>query len=521
MKKINFLRILTQLTKIKFLVAVLIFFCIIVLMLAVRGNPGSPNEDQLNLIEWRERGPFEVSPERGRFALVYSLVENHSFKFTTKLAQFADPDVAVTTDGQFASLFAPVVSFVAIPGYLVGKAFGLSQVGSFAAIALFAVLNVVLIYLIAIRLGLNRIASALASLTYVFATPAFAYSVTLYQHQISTFLILASIYVLVRWKNIWSLAAIWFMAALSIPIDYPNLVLMFPIGLVALGRIINVQKVKNSININVKLLGFLTFITVVLPILFFAWFNKMSYGNPLQLSGTLKTVRDFKPDQIYGQNTVRELQSGKEKTAVGFFKTRNMLNGLNIHLFSPDRGVLVFTPVLLFAVLGIYFERKRGNQYVSLLVFVAAVDLILYSMWGDPWGGWAFGSRYLIPAYAVLAIFIAAVLTRFRKNIVFIFFFFVVLTYSVFVNTLGALTSNANPPKGEAIELAKTSGLVQKYTYFRNYDYLRLGNSKSFVFRAYAGNYLSAYQYYLLITSMILIFAGFLAFRLFTLKEEN
>src|SRR3989344_3958256 len=108
MDKINFLRILTQLKKPKLSVFSLVLFCIAVLALTIRGNPGSPNENQLNSIGWRENGPLEISPERGRFALVYSLIENHSFKFTTGLAQFADPDVAVTTDGQFASLFAPV-----------------------------------------------------------------------------------------------------------------------------------------------------------------------------------------------------------------------------------------------------------------------------------------------------------------------------------------------------------------------------------------------------------------------------
>jgi hypothetical protein len=304
---------------------------------------------------------------------------------------------------------------------------------------------------------------------------------------------------------------------------------MFPIGLVALGRVINVEKIKNSISINVKLLGVLTFITVVLPLLFFAWFNKMSYGNPLQFSGTIKrvTVLDAQgsiqsADNLKNPTQKIEAESAEgKKSAINFFKTRNMLNGLDIHLFSLDRGVFIFTPVMLFAIWGVYFEHKRKNLYVPLLVSVAAVDLILYSMWGDPWGGWAWGSRYLIPAYAVLSILLAGVLTRFRKNIIFLSFFFVVLAYSVFVNTLGALTSNANPPQGEAIELAKTSGLVQKYTYMRDFDYLRFGNSKSFVFRAYAGNYLSAYQYYLLITSMILIFTGFLSFRLYVGKGED
>lgn len=505
-----------------------VIFTVFILLLSLRGNLGNVNEGNINSNKWMEEGPFELSPERGRFALTYSLINDHSFGFSMPIARFATPDLGYIK-GKFVSLFPPGVSYIAMPGFIIGSLIGLNQVGSFAIIALFAVFNVVLIYLIAVRLGLNRFASALASLTYVFATPAFAYSVTLYQHQISAFLILASIYILVRWKNLWSLAAIWFMAALSIPIDYPNLVLMFPIGLVALARIVNFEKVRDSISVNVKLLGLATFAMVVLPILFFLYFNQMSYGNPLQFSGTIRriTAMDQNGNILNVDNlssSTQQIQaqdSASKKTAIGFFQTRNMLNGLNIHLFSLDRGVLVFTPVVLFGLLGIYFEDKRKNPYLPLLVSVAAVDLILYSMWGDPWGGWAFGSRYLIPAYAVLAILIAGFLTRFRRNLILLSVFFLVLVYSVFVNTLGALTSNANPPKGEAIALAQTSGLNQKYTYFRDYDYLRFGNSKSFVFRTYASNYLTAYQYYIFIASSIVIFGAFLAFLLYRSKEGN
>src|SRR5437764_713806 len=60
----------------------LLLFLATTLLVSMRGNPGNPTQDQLNTPYWKDNGPFELSPERGRFALLYSLVENHSFQFS-------------------------------------------------------------------------------------------------------------------------------------------------------------------------------------------------------------------------------------------------------------------------------------------------------------------------------------------------------------------------------------------------------------------------------------------------------
>src|SRR3989344_9272986 len=190
-------------------------------------------------------------------------------------------------NGLFVSLFAPGVSFLVIPGYIIGRFFEAGQVGAFAAIALFALFNAFLIRKIAIALGINPYASSLGALIFLFATPAFAYGVSLYQHHISTFLILLSIYVLLRFKSIWSLCLVWFLCAVSISVDYPNLFLMFPIAIYGLGRLFQINKISEKYILKIKTLGFLTFAVALIPLMFFFWFNFHSYGNPMQLSGTI------------------------------------------------------------------------------------------------------------------------------------------------------------------------------------------------------------------------------------------
>ena len=179
----------------------------------------------------------------------------------------------------------------------------------------------------------------------------------------------------------------------------------------------------------------------------------------------------------------------------------------------------MFTPIMIFGIAGLCFAIKRGDKYVALMTAIIAFDVLLYSMWGDPYGGWSFGSRYLIPTYAILAIYLATILRRIAKYNLLLLFFFAVFSYSVGVNTLGAITSNRNPPQVETQALEKASGKDQPYTYIRNFNLLNIDTSKSIVFDSFAVNYVSAWGYYSYLTSFILIVSAFLIISLKTLVK--
>ena len=500
-------------------------FCLAILTLSLRGNKGNPTIDELNQNYWKDDGPLELSPDRGRYALTYSVLEDKSVHFSLPVARFTTPDLGYI-NGKFASLFAPGVSYLIMPGYLIGQSLGFSQVGAFAVISLFALINVLLLRAIAIKLGANHLAATISSLVFIFATPAFTYAVSLYQHHISTFLILLSLYIFVRFNNAWSLGIIWILCALSIIIDYPNLFLMLPIGVYALGRLIQIKS-KEKFTISIKPLGFLTLLTVALPLSFFLWFNNVSYNNPLQFSGTIKAVKmlDDKGQPVENQDYTALPSQPKslgqrEKSSVGFFNPRNLLTGFNIHFVSGDRGIVFYTPVMLLGIIGAIISYKNKDKFVPILLAIIGFNLLLYSMWGDPYGGWAFGSRYLIPSYAILSIFLAIALTKFSKNKIMILLFLVLAIYSIAVNTLGAVTSSRNPPKAEAVPLSQVSGRQEKYTYERNWDYLLENKSKSYLWRSWAGSYLTAREYYLLISSVLILIVLILTTGL-TLKGGN
>jgi hypothetical protein len=332
----------------KIIVVVFFVFCAVILALGLRGIPGNPTSESMNEVVWKDEGPMELSPERGRFALTMSVVEDNSFHYSLPIARFTTPDLGYSEDGKYVSLFAPLMSFLIIPGYVLGKALGISQVGTYAVVAVFALLNAVLIRVIAIRLKAHPAAALVGAFAYLFATPAFAYAVSLYQHQFSTLLILMSIYLLLRFKNAFALAGIWFLFALSIPLDYPNLFLMLPIAIFATGRIIYTSYTENNISLNVRFPYLSTYAVMIIPLIFFFWFNAVSYGNPLQLSGTVPTVKSFDAVGNPVVTTTNEIPGEKkkeesvveEKSALKFFYPRNLLNGFYIHFVSPDRGIL-------------------------------------------------------------------------------------------------------------------------------------------------------------------------------------
>lgn len=490
----------------------ILFIALVILGLAfgLRGLPGNITSQDFKDPKWTSEGPFELSPERGRFALAYSIIEEKTFHFSLPVADFATPDLGYK-NGKYVSLFAPAISFIVIPGYLLGKIFNLSQVGAFAMISIFALINFLLIRKITQQLGAHKLASNLAALTFLFATPGFAYAVSIYQHQISTFLVLMSVYLLLKSKGWLSTSLIWVMCAAAIPIDYPNLFFLFPIGLYAFGRLVSIKITEYKADIHINLKRFLTLIAIIPPLLFFFWFNKVSYGSPTQFSGTVTQVKEIGPDglpavsQAGTRNKADLAKAGSEqRSAVLFFKTRSTLNGLYELWLSRDRGVLFFTPVVLLGILGLIILYRQNSAFSVLFFAVISGNVALYSMWGDVYGGWAFGSRYLIPTYSILAIGLGVLLTKFRKNIFISLVFIVLFGYSLWVGALGAITSSRNPPKVEVLGLEQITGREEKYTWLRNWQYLTQGaGSKSFIYQTVFKDLITPLQYLLLIITPI------------------
>lgn len=78
-------------------------------------------------------------------------------------------------------------------------------------------------------------------------------------------------------------------------------------------------------------------------------------------------------------------------------------------LFSPSRGLFVFSPVLIFAVSGFFLALRDPEQRLLHLAYGAAVvgHLILIGNFAGWWGGHSFGPRLMADIVPFLAYFTA------------------------------------------------------------------------------------------------------------------
>lgn len=114
-----------------------------------------------------------------------------------------------------------------------------------------------------------------------------------------------------------------------------------------------------------------------------------------------------------------------------------------------------------------------------MLLATVGITVLLYSMWGDPWGGWAYGPRYLIPAMAIFSIGVAYWVSVPGKELLKRIVTFILVIPSSALALLGAITTNAIPPEVEGHQLNLP------YTFIRNIEFLQNNRGGSFIYNTY------------------------------------
>lgn len=476
--------------------------------ISIRGQAGNPTPEEIFQDLRSEGKPFENSPERGRYALTMAIVDNRSTSLTKEMAKFVVPDLGYK-DGKFVSLFAPGVSYLVAPIYKFGQSLGYAQVSTFSLSTVFALLNTLLVFLITRRLKMSRPPAIVAALTFLFGSTAWVYAGTLYQHHMTTFLLLCAVYVLASPVRRTTSFLVGVIAGLSFFIEYPNLLFFAPLVLFTLAKHLNVSTVSARVKVSfdpIAVLGIIGFVLAMVPTLLY---NKEAYGSYAQLAGTVQSIRDIDLDP-------NKVDSGA-KSAAGFFQLYNMPRSMEVLLTSQDRGILWFSPVYILSVLGIVGLWKTDKTRSLLLLGPLFAIFLLYGTWGDPWGGWAYGSRYLIPAFALLAVFLGVSLERYGRKMWFIPLFLVAASYSVWVSLLGALTTIQVPPSVETESALR----YPKVIYLHSYEMIKTGKSGSFLFNTYIKNYVSLENFmWLVLAAALTVIFGYYVWYVFQ-KNEN
>ncbi len=486
---------------------------VLLITLSIKGQFGYPVYFQTEK-DTRVGGPFESTNSNSRYALTEAIVEKSIFFFDDKLAKFAAPDI-VYNNGKYFSIFTPGVSFVGIPFYMLGKIFGMPQLFTYSMNAMFGLINMFLVIWLARKFGAGFYASLISGFLFLFATNSLAYALTFTQHQLSTTLILLALINAIGKRTFAKNILIGLIFSAGILVDIPNGLMMMPIVIYVFAKHFQGKQEQNkSTNFSLRLVVLSGIITGIIPLLvLFGWYN-------YQTTGSYTKIGQFIGRANYPANEL-EVPTPKNPNRKLFpYDTRKQLNGFYILLLSNERGWLIYSPVILIGIIGLYtaYRDKQKRNLAVLSTSIVLITIISYSMFGDPWGGWSFGPRYLIPAAAIMSSAIGVAVTKYKNNILFVLIFILFAAYSLAISSLGALTTNAIPPRVEAVNLPNPI----PYTYEYNLQFASDNFSSSLFYNLFLSGKISAktylFSFYIISISTLSVI---LLFELINKKKEQ
>lgn len=362
--------------------------------------------------------PFPMNDTYGSESIPFSVLNNHTiFLDEAYLAHADDGNIAYrfvrVEGGHYASVFPVVTPVLITPLYVIPYLFGvpfsdlLQFVMAHIASALIAALSVVFIYL-ACRYLTSRKIALLTAFIFAFATSTWSISSQyLYAHGMSELLLAVMIFLIVRNEaktavsNILLLGICSGLYVFNRPSDA---VLILPV----IGYVIWYQREKIAYY----------FIPAIIAGLPFLSYNLLLFHSIFGGYARVASRLSFDPGLVSN-----------------FF-------GL---LIAPNRGLFIFTPVMILAVIGFWYIRKDPKPFSRFLMgslVAMVVTVMIYASFDDWQGGETFGPRYLtciLPYLAIgLCIFFQDLAQKPRDQLV-TGVIVMLIVFSVFVQVIGVI----------------------------------------------------------------------------------
>jgi hypothetical protein len=327
--------------------------------------------------------PHFVSPnEMTRWATAASLVDFHTFEITPLLPLLGGNafEDASEVDGRVYSNKAPGVALAGLPAYVLGRAIAgppsAATMRMTANAMRFLAATVPLLLLVwamaraAARLGAPRGRIDVTVFALLFASPLFAYGLLNFSHALTAAALFGAWALLFiephNSRNVYAAGALIGLATIS---EYPCAIA---------GVVLIACAWRRAPRIIAGALPFAIGLAI---------YDKLLFGSVFALS------------------------SGNERNAQFRAMAREGLFGISLPqpstllrlLFDPSRGLFIFAPILLVALVALPRAwRALPRDAFLALVLVPAALIVFYSGYPNWHGGWSVGPRYLVPAIPFL-----------------------------------------------------------------------------------------------------------------------
>lgn len=169
-----------------------------------------------------------------------------------------------------------------------------------------------------------------------------------------------------------------------------------------------------------------------IPALLLLSYNLTAFGHPLHFG------------QLEASRSLAQWKMGSASAQT--FQWSYFPSGFLGILFSPSRGIFVYSPVLFLGVAGFLMTLRDKTREAALFRWsgVAALSvLVLHGFWYDWWGGWSYGYRLTFDMIFLLVFAICPLWGYLRSKRFRMFGFSFLLAVSIGVQALGAFAYDA------------------------------------------------------------------------------
>jgi hypothetical protein len=173
---------------------------------------------------------------------------------------------------------------------------------------------------------------------------------------------------------------------------------------------------------------------LIAPIVIFVLFHRTRQFLAFCLAGIPPVLFQLIYNKIYFHDFFRTQWDVSQE----FFWTTPVLQGFVNILFSPARGLFIYSAIFLFSIVGMILSWRKGGQTLFRYLSVGVIaNLLVYSKFFMWWGGYTYGPRLLADLSPILCLFLLPVISLLSFRIIKVAFIVLALL-SFGAHTIGA-----------------------------------------------------------------------------------